>query len=112
MEPARFRTICSAVDKLDKSPWSEVGLRFYTGIRELSTTHPLSQVRAEMVNEKGLAPEIADRIGEIVQFRGGTSKPPLVNFDVSNEVSEGWQWFSAPPTPPPEPTGADLSAES
>ena len=40
---AKFRTICSTIDKLDKSPWSEV--------------------RDEMVSEKGLAPEVADKIG-------------------------------------------------
>lgn len=46
-----FRAICSAVDKLDKQPWS--------------------QVRAEMINEKGLPEEAADRIGEFVKLRGG-----------------------------------------
>lgn len=48
----KFRTICSAVDKLDKSPWEEV--------------------RKEMVDEKGLDPEIADRIGEYVKLSGRT----------------------------------------
>ncbi|KAF2463215.1 histidyl-tRNA synthetase [Lindgomyces ingoldianus] len=47
----KIRTISSAVDKLDKSPWEEV--------------------RREMVNEKGLDPTIADKIGEYVQLRGG-----------------------------------------
>jgi len=47
-----FRTICSAVDKLDKSPWDEV--------------------RREMVDEKGLSEEVADRIGEFVRLSGGT----------------------------------------
>ncbi|XP_069675427.1 histidine--tRNA ligase, cytoplasmic isoform X2 [Periplaneta americana] len=46
----KFRTICSAVDKLDKSPWEEV--------------------RKEMVEEKGLSPEAADRIGEYVRLSG------------------------------------------
>jgi len=46
-----FRTICSAVDKLDKSPWEEV--------------------REEMVEEKGLAGEVADKIGEFVRLSGG-----------------------------------------
>jgi len=46
-----FRCICSAVDKLDKSPWEEV--------------------RREMVEEKGLSGEAADRIGEFVQMSGG-----------------------------------------
>ena len=39
----KFRTICSTIDKLDKSPWSEV--------------------REEMVYEKGLAADVADKIG-------------------------------------------------
>ena len=36
--PAKFRAICSAIDKLDKEPWTAV--------------------RAEMVDVKGLAPEV------------------------------------------------------
>ena len=47
----KIRTISSAVDKLDKSPWEEV--------------------RKEMVEEKGLEPEIADRIWGFVQRKGG-----------------------------------------
>eukprot|EP00201_Polytomella_parva_P012368 CAMPEP_0175070832 /NCGR_PEP_ID=MMETSP0052_2-20121109/18922_1 /TAXON_ID=51329 ORGANISM="Polytomella parva, Strain SAG 63-3" /NCGR_SAMPLE_ID=MMETSP0052_2 /ASSEMBLY_ACC=CAM_ASM_000194 /LENGTH=948 /DNA_ID=CAMNT_0016337967 /DNA_START=49 /DNA_END=2896 /DNA_ORIENTATION=+ len=47
---AKFRPICSAIDKLDKEPWEAV--------------------RAEMVEEKGLAPEAADKIGEFVVLRG------------------------------------------
>ncbi|KAG8579306.1 hypothetical protein GDO81_010803 [Engystomops pustulosus] len=47
----KFRTICSSVDKLDKTPWEEV--------------------RNEMVGEKGLASEAADQIGEYVQNNGG-----------------------------------------
>ncbi|KAJ8981150.1 hypothetical protein NQ317_013815 [Molorchus minor] len=45
-----FRAICSAVDKLDKSPWEEV--------------------RKEMINEKGLTEECANKIGEYVQLNG------------------------------------------
>ncbi|KAI5645155.1 histidyl-tRNA synthetase domain-containing protein [Phthorimaea operculella] len=48
----KFRTTCSTVDKLDKSPWEEV--------------------RTEMINEKGVTPEAADRIGEYVRLNGGT----------------------------------------
>lgn len=47
----KFRTICSSVDKLDKTPWDEV--------------------RNEMVGEKGLASEVADQIWEYVQNNGG-----------------------------------------
>jgi len=46
----KFRTICSSVDKLDKSPWVEV--------------------KNEMVNEKGLPDEVADRIGSYVRMNG------------------------------------------
>lgn len=46
----KFRTICSAVDKLDKEPWSEV--------------------RREMVEDKGLEGDVADKIGEFVVLKG------------------------------------------
>ena len=48
----RIRSISSAVDKLDKSPWEEV--------------------RKEMVEEKGLTEDVADRIWEFVQRKGGS----------------------------------------
>ncbi|NWI13695.1 SYHC protein, partial [Crypturellus soui] len=48
---SKFRTICSSVDKLDKMPWEDV--------------------RSEMVAEKELSPEAADRIGEYVRLHGG-----------------------------------------
>ncbi|XP_045492592.1 histidine--tRNA ligase, cytoplasmic isoform X3 [Colias croceus] len=47
-----FRSTCSTVDKLDKLPWEEV--------------------RTEMINEKGVTPEAADRIGEYVRLNGGS----------------------------------------
>ncbi|KAK9824587.1 hypothetical protein WJX72_011519 [[Myrmecia] bisecta] len=46
---AKFRAICSAIDKLDKEPWEAV--------------------RAEMTGQKGLAPEAADKIHEFVQLQ-------------------------------------------
>ena len=46
----KFRTICSAVDKLDKEPWSEV--------------------KREMVEDKGLDVEVADKIGVFVVQKG------------------------------------------
>lgn len=46
----KLRAISSAVDKLDKSPWTEV--------------------RREMTEEKGLDAEVADRIGEYVTLKG------------------------------------------
>ena len=46
----KIRTISSAVDKLDKLPWADV--------------------RKEMTEEKGLAEDVADRIGEWVILKG------------------------------------------
>ena len=46
----KIRTISSAVDKLDKLPWVDV--------------------RKEMTEEKGLAEEVADKIGEYVVLKG------------------------------------------
>ncbi|XP_016161033.1 PREDICTED: histidine--tRNA ligase, cytoplasmic-like isoform X2 [Ficedula albicollis] len=48
---SKFIPACSIVDKLDKMPWEEV--------------------RSEMVGERGVSPEAADRIGEYVQLHGG-----------------------------------------
>lgn len=48
----KIRTISSAVDKLDKSPWEEV--------------------RTEMTEEKGLDPAVADKIGDYVCQKGQT----------------------------------------
>ncbi|XP_043253237.1 histidine--tRNA ligase, cytoplasmic isoform X4 [Colletes gigas] len=47
----KFRSICSSIDKLDKSPWSEV--------------------RKEMIEEKGLNETSADNIGTYVSRTGG-----------------------------------------
>ncbi|XP_047989763.1 histidine--tRNA ligase, cytoplasmic isoform X2 [Leguminivora glycinivorella] len=46
-----FRATCSTVDKLDKLSWQEV--------------------RTEMINEKGVTLEAADKIGEYVRLNGG-----------------------------------------
>ncbi|CAJ2672784.1 unnamed protein product [Trifolium pratense] len=48
--PEKFRTICSSIDKLDKQPFE--------------------QIRKEMVEEKGLTAETADRIGTFVKDKG------------------------------------------
>jgi histidyl-tRNA synthetase len=48
----KTRSISSAVDKLDKLPWE--------------------QVKQEMVETKGLAEDVADRIHEYVQLKGTT----------------------------------------
>ncbi|KAM4875655.1 histidine--tRNA ligase, mitochondrial [Thomomys bottae] len=50
---SKFRAICASVDKLDKMSWKDV--------------------RHEMVVKKGLAPEVADQIGDYVQCHGGIS---------------------------------------
>ncbi|KAG7091034.1 hypothetical protein E1B28_010094 [Marasmius oreades] len=49
----KIRTISSAVDKLDKLSWAEV--------------------KKEMTEEKDLDPAVADRIGEYVKHKGGSS---------------------------------------
>ena len=62
-----FRCICSAVDKLDKVFWL-----FLTHIlKSPFLQSPWEEVRREMVEEKGLSGEAADRIGEFVQMSGG-----------------------------------------
>ncbi|NXR05691.1 SYHC protein, partial [Semnornis frantzii] len=48
---SKFIAMCSTVDKLDKMAWEEV--------------------RSEMVAEKELSPEAADRIGDYVRLQGG-----------------------------------------
>lgn len=48
--PQKFRSICSAIDKLDKEPWEAV--------------------RREMTEDKGLPAEVADTIGQFVVLRG------------------------------------------
>lgn len=50
MPQEKIRTISSAVDKLDKLPWEDV--------------------KKEMVDEKGLAADIADKIGQYVKLKG------------------------------------------
>lgn len=48
--PEKFKTVCSSVDKLDKQPWEEV--------------------RAELVNVKGLSEQAADKLWEFLQLEG------------------------------------------
>ncbi|KAH8895483.1 histidyl-tRNA mitochondrial precursor [Thozetella sp. PMI_491] len=50
----KIRHISSAVDKLDKAPWADV--------------------KREMVEEKGLSEEVADRIGKYVGLNGDLQK--------------------------------------
>lgn len=50
-----LRKVCSAIDKLDKQPWSEV--------------------REEMVKEKNIAPEVADRIKHYVDPKDCKENP-------------------------------------
>lgn len=59
----KVRTISSAVDKLDKAPWAEV--------------------KKEMIDEKGLPEEVADRIGEYVKHNGNVST--IVDFLKADE---------------------------
>lgn len=59
----KFRSVCSSVDKLDKSPWDEV--------------------RKEIIEEKQLDGDIADKIGSYVSKRGGTD---LINELRNDEI--------------------------
>ncbi|EJT73894.1 histidyl-tRNA synthetase [Gaeumannomyces tritici R3-111a-1] len=66
----KIRSISSAVDKLDKMPWSEV--------------------KKEML-EKGLSDEVADNIGEYVKHKGGRDIITLLQQDKKlseNEVGK------------------------
>ncbi|XP_053974612.1 histidine--tRNA ligase, cytoplasmic isoform X2 [Hylaeus volcanicus] len=58
----KFRGICSAVDKLDKSPWAEV--------------------KKEMIEEKGLDESSADKIGTYVSRSGGVELIAELRKDV------------------------------
>ncbi|KAF7324865.1 Histidyl-tRNA synthetase [Mycena kentingensis (nom. inval.)] len=57
----KIRSISSAVDKLDKLPWSEV--------------------KKEMTTEKGLDEAVADQIGEYVKLKGGQSLLETLSAD-------------------------------
>lgn len=46
----KFKSVCTSIDKLDKTPWEEV--------------------RKELINERQLSPETADRIGDYVLLKG------------------------------------------
>ncbi|KAI6136047.1 hypothetical protein F5141DRAFT_1071860 [Pisolithus sp. B1] len=59
----KIRSISSAVDKLDKLPWSDV--------------------KKEMTEEKGLSSDAADKIGEYVKHKGG---PALLDQLKADEV--------------------------
>ncbi|KAN0064920.1 Cytoplasmic and mitochondrial histidine tRNA synthetase [Thecaphora frezii] len=59
----KIRTISSAVDKLDKSPWTEV--------------------KREMVVDKGLDEAVADKIGEYVKLKGGRELLEKLQQDAS-----------------------------
>jgi histidyl-tRNA synthetase len=62
----KFRTICSAIDKLDKEPWCIV--------------------KDEMVNEKGLSEHVADKIGRFVVLSG---KPVELLAKLKGDESAG-----------------------
>jgi histidyl-tRNA synthetase len=65
----KTRAISSAVDKLDKAPWSEV--------------------RREMVEEKGLEGAVADRIGEYVKLKGDGAFEPLLLDHLAPDLGPG-----------------------
>ncbi|GAB1310336.1 Cytoplasmic and mitochondrial histidine tRNA synthetase [Madurella fahalii] len=66
-----IRPISSAVDKLDKMPWVDV--------------------RKEMVDEKGLAPEVADKIGKYVVLKGQRDLLEKLRKDEALAANESMQ---------------------
>ena len=64
----KVRAISSAVDKLDKSPWEDV--------------------KKEMVEEKGLSGEVADKIWMFVQRKGGREVLEFLENDESLKGNE------------------------
>jgi histidyl-tRNA synthetase len=68
----KIRSISSAVDKLDKSPWEE-GMCHRILVWFLLTC---ASVRREMTEEKRLDPAVADKIGEFVK-PDPTSEVPI-----------------------------------
>ncbi|KAL2263244.1 hypothetical protein VTK26DRAFT_7663 [Humicola hyalothermophila] len=66
-----IRPISSAVDKLDKMPWADV--------------------RKEMVEEKGLNPEAADRIGQYVVLKGQRDLLEKLKQDEALAANESMQ---------------------
>ncbi|KAI1852312.1 hypothetical protein JX265_006362 [Neoarthrinium moseri] len=67
----KIRSISSAVDKLDKLPWADV--------------------RKEMVEEKGLDGEVADRIGEWVVLKGKRDLLEKLRADEKLAANESMQ---------------------
>ncbi|XP_013782212.1 histidine--tRNA ligase, cytoplasmic isoform X2 [Limulus polyphemus] len=61
-----FRSVCSSVDKLGQCSWEEV--------------------KAEMIEEKGLSPKVAERIGIYIQRNGGLD---LIEELLNNEDLAG-----------------------
>lgn len=62
---AQFKTICSTVDKLDKTFWEDV--------------------RTEMVDEKGLDPHVANRLESYIRIR--EQNPNLSNVDLVSALT-------------------------
>lgn len=53
-QPDKFKTICSSIDKLDKEPWDKV--------------------KDELVNQKGISEATANKLGELVTYKGDPNK--------------------------------------
>ncbi|CAB3406135.1 unnamed protein product [Caenorhabditis bovis] len=66
ISPKDFKTICSSVDKLDKTPWEEV--------------------EQEMIKEKGLNSEQTTKLGSFVRFR--ELNPDLSNTQLLDKMAD------------------------
>jgi len=66
----KTRTISSAVDKLDKVRFPDNHI-FAQLVHKLTCLQqPWTEVRREMTEDKGLDPDVADKIGDYVQLKG------------------------------------------
>ena len=70
MPTDKVRPISSAVDKLDKVRSASLSSR---NILIRLVQSPWSEVRREMIEDKGLDPVVADKIGEYVKLKGTNS---------------------------------------
>ncbi|KAF8374806.1 hars-1 [Pristionchus pacificus] len=63
-DDSQFKSVCASVDKLDKEPWEKV--------------------EKELINERGLTPDAAARLGSFVRFR--ELNPDLDNVAVLDQM--------------------------
>ncbi|GMR48616.1 hypothetical protein PMAYCL1PPCAC_18811 [Pristionchus mayeri] len=65
-DDSQFKSVCASVDKLDKEPWEKV--------------------EEELIKERGLSPDAAERLGSFVRFR--ELNPDLDNVAVLDQMMQ------------------------